>query len=81
MRRRIPALLAALAALAAASPSSAVAAVGVVRVGTFAQPVLVAAAPGDPSRRLPGLTSFGEDGRGRIYLAALGGAVYRLVPR
>jgi glucose/arabinose dehydrogenase len=31
--------------------------------------------------RLPGLTSFGEDALGRVYVATLSGAVYRLDPR
>jgi len=31
--------------------------------------------------RLPGLTSFGEDALGRVYVTTLSGAVYRLDPR
>ena len=31
--------------------------------------------------RLPGLTSFGEDARGRVYVTTLPGGVYRLDPR
>ncbi|HEX8065355.1 MAG TPA: PQQ-dependent sugar dehydrogenase [Thermoleophilaceae bacterium] len=31
--------------------------------------------------RVGGLSSFGQDGLGRIYMTSLGGAVYRLVPR
>ena len=35
----------------------------------------------DTSMRVPQLSSFGEDGRGRVYAMSLGGAVYRLVAR
>ena len=44
-------------------------------------------APGQASGRrtfgptVSDLSSFGEDARGRVYAASLGGAVYRLVPR
>ena len=31
--------------------------------------------------RVPNLSSFGEDARGRVYVVALDGPVYRLVPR
>jgi len=31
--------------------------------------------------RVPGLSSFGEDARGRVYAASLNGPVYRLAPR
>jgi glucose/arabinose dehydrogenase len=31
--------------------------------------------------RLPGLSSFGEDGKGELYAVTLGGQVYRLAPR
>jgi glucose/arabinose dehydrogenase len=33
------------------------------------------------SFRLPGLSSFGEDGKGELYAVTLGGQVYRLAPR
>jgi hypothetical protein len=33
------------------------------------------------SLRVSGLSSFGEDARGRVYAVSLEGAVYRLVPR
>jgi glucose/arabinose dehydrogenase len=35
----------------------------------------------DTSMKVSGLSSFGEDARGRVYAVSLGGAVYRLVPR
>jgi hypothetical protein len=31
--------------------------------------------------RVPGLSSFGEDARGRVYVTSLNGPVYRLVKR
>jgi hypothetical protein len=31
--------------------------------------------------RVDSLSSFGEDGRGRVYATSLGGPVFRLVPR
>jgi hypothetical protein len=31
--------------------------------------------------RVPSLSSFGEDARGRVYVVSLGGGVYRLAPR
>jgi glucose/arabinose dehydrogenase len=35
----------------------------------------------DTAMKVGGLSSFGEDARGRVYAVSLGGAVYRLVPR
>jgi glucose/arabinose dehydrogenase len=32
-------------------------------------------------RRIPDLSSFGEDARGRVYVVSLAGAVYRLAPK
>ena len=57
--------------------------------GDFCQERILSArlAPGratsvrDTSLRVPSLSSFGEDARGRVYATSLSGPVYRLVPR
>lgn len=42
---------------------------------------LAAVAKADTGLRVPQLSSFGEDGRGRIYALSMAGAVYRIDPR
>src|SRR3954452_20752411 len=39
------------------------------------------AAVHETALKVPGLSSFGQDARGRVYAASLNGPVYRLVPR